>query len=142
MAMSDAHENALLLLIYNATTYANVAINATTSPITAIAVAGHTASPGDAGTMATSEVAYTSYARASVNRTSGGWTITANSASPVATISWPAGTGGSGLITHFSTGKTGGGAAAIFDYGTVTPNLNTGSGITPQLSTATTISYD
>lgn len=142
MAMSDAHENGLLLLIYNATTYANIAINATTSPIANIEVAAQTASPGDAGTMATSEVAYTSYARAVVARTSGGWTVTANSVSPVATIAWPAGTGGSGTITHFSTGKPGGGAAQIIDYGTVTPNLTTGTGITPQLSTATTISYD
>lgn len=142
MAMSDAHENALLLLIYNATTYANVAVNATSSPIANIEVAAHTASPGDSGTMSTSEATYTSYARAVVARTSSGWTVTANSTSPVAVISWPAGTGGSGTITHFSTGKPGGGAAQVFDYGTVTPNLNTGSAITPQLSTATVISYD
>lgn len=142
MSMSDALENGLLLLLYNATTFANYAINATSSPQTNIEVAAHTASPGDSGTAATSEAAYTSYARAVVARTSGGWTVTAGSCSPVAAISWPAGTGGSGTITHFSTCKAGGGAAILLDYGTVTPNLTTGSGITPQLSTATAITYD
>lgn len=142
MAMSDAHENGLLLLIYNATTYANIAVNATSSPITNIDVSAHSASPGDAGTASTSEITYTSYARVSVARTSGGWAVTANSVSPVAAISWPAGTGGSGTITHFATEKTGGGTAALIDYGTVTPNLTTGNGITPQLSTASTITYD
>lgn len=142
MAMADAHETGLLALIYNATLYANVAINATSAPITNIEIAGHSASPGDAGTASTSEIAYTSYARAVVARTTGGWTVAAGSCSPVATISWPAGTGGSGTITNFSTCKPGGGAAALFDYGTVTPSLTVGSGITPQLSTATTITYD
>lgn len=142
MSMSDALETGLLALIYNATTFANYAINASSSPETNIIVAAHSASPGDSGTQTTSEIAYTSYARASVARTSGGWTVASGSCSPVATIGWAAGTGGSGTITHFSCGKSGGGATQILDYGTVTPNLVCGSGITPQLSTATAITYD
>jgi hypothetical protein len=95
--------------------------------------------------MSTSEATYTSYARASVARTSGGWTISGTSptqAAPVATIAFAAGTGGSGTVTNFSTGKTGGGAAAILFSGTVTPNIVTGNGVTPQLSTSTTITLD
>jgi hypothetical protein len=142
MSIADATENALLLLIFNATAWANYADNAGTSPQTAVAVALHTADPGDSGTMATSEITYTSYARASVNRNSGGWTITAGSCSPAANIDFAAGTGGSGTATYFSTGKTGGGSAAILWSGTVTPNIVSGSGVTPRLTTATTITLD
>lgn len=142
MSIADATENAVLLLIFNATAWANYADNAATSPQTQIALALHTADPGDAGNMSTSEITYTSYARAAVNRNSGGWTVTANSVSPVANIDFAAGTGGAGTATFFSTGKTGGGAAAILWSGTVTPNIVTGSGVTPRLTTATTITLD
>ena len=145
MSFSDATENAVLALIFNATAWANYADNAATAPQTNIAVALHTADPGDAGTMATSEIAYTSYARGSVARTSGGWTVSGTSptqAALAATLSFAAGTGGSGTASYFSTGKTGGGATAIIASGSVTPNIVTGNGITPQLSTATTITLD
>lgn len=142
MGISDATENNLLKLIFNATAWANYADNAATTPQTNVHCSLHTADPGDAGTMSTSEITYTSYARVNVARTSGGWTVTANSTSPVATISFPAGTGGSGTATYFATGKTGGGATDILFSGTVTPNIVTGNGITPQLTTATTITLD
>jgi hypothetical protein len=142
MSIADVTENNLLQLIFNATAWANYADNAATTPQTNIHCGLHTADPGDAGTMATSEAAYTSYARVNVARTTGGWTVTANSVSPVAAIGFPAGTGGTGTVTHFSTGKTGGGAADILFSGTVTPNIVTGSGVTPQLTTATTITLD
>jgi len=142
MGISDATENNLLKLIYNATAWANYADNAASTPQTNIDNSLHTADPADAGSMSTSEITYTSYARVSVARTTGGFTVTANSVSPVAAIAFPAGTGGSGTATHWSTGKTGGGAAAILLSGTVTPNIVSGSGITPQLSTASTITLD
>lgn len=75
-------------------------------------------------------------------RTTGGWTVTGNSVSPVANIDFPAGTGGSGTVTHFSVGPTGGGATKIFYSGTVTPNIVTGSGVTPRLTTSSTITED
>lgn len=142
MSMADVTENAILALIFNATAWANYADNAASTPETAIAVALHTADPGDSGTMSTSEVTYTSYARVDVDRDSGGWTVTDNSVSPVANIDFPAGTGGSGTATHFSVGKTGGGAKAILWSGTVTPNIVLGNGVTPRLTTATTITLD
>lgn len=137
MSMSDATENALLLLIFNATAWANYADNAASSPQTDIAYSLNTADPGEAGTMSTSEITYTDYARVNVARTGVGHTVTANSVSPAAAVSFPAGSGGSGTATYFCQGKTGGGAAAILFSGTVTPNIVTGSGITPQLTTAT-----
>lgn len=145
MSISDATESNVLKLIYNATAWANYADNAASVPQTNIDNALHTADPGDTGTMSTSEITYTSYARVSVARTTGGWTVSGTSptqVAPVATIAFPAGTGGAGTASFWSTGKTGGGAAAILFSGTVTPNIVTGNGVTPQLSTASTITLD
>ncbi len=142
MAIGGNVEQDILKLVFNATAWANYADNAAVSPQTNVAVALHTADPGTGGSQTTSESAYTSYARVSVARTSGGWTVSGTgpaSVSPVAAITFPAGTGGSGTVTFFSTGKTGGGATDILWSGTVTPNIVTGNAITPSLSTATTI---
>lgn len=142
MSISNATETAILKLIFQAVAWANYADNAASSPEANIAVALHTANPGEAGTMSTSEVTYTSYARASVARTTSGWSESAGVVSPVANIEFPAGTGGSGTATYFSTGKTGGGAAAILWSGTISPTIATGSGVTPRLTTASTLTLD
>ncbi len=142
MSIADATELAILQLVFNATTWTNYAINATSSPETQIAVALHTADPSDSGTMSTSEVGYTGYTRINVNRNSGGWTVTTGSVSPVADITFPLGSGGSGVVTNFSTGKTGGGATAILWTGTVAPNITTGNTLQPILTTATVITLD
>jgi hypothetical protein len=145
MSIADVTELNILKLIFNATAIANIADNAAASPTTIIAVALHTADPGDAGTQATSETTYTSYVRAQPARTSGGWTCSGTApaqAVPAAAITFAAGTGGSGTVTFFSVGKTASGATDIFWSGTVTPNIVVGNGITPQLTTATSITLD
>ena len=142
MSKSDTFENDLLKLIFNATAIANIADNAASSPLTNLYVALHTADPGEAGAQSTNEVTYTSYARVAVARTSGGWTVTSSSVSPVANIDFPAGTGGSGTATYFSVGVASSGATKILYSGTITPNIVTGSGITPRLTTATAITED
>ncbi len=143
MSKSDALENALLVLIFNGTTFANVAINATSSPITSIEVSLHLSTgPGEAGDQTTNEATYTSYARVAVARNSGGWTVTASSVSPAASISFPAGTGGAGTATFFGLGTAHTGAGVLLYSGTVTPNIVTGNGVTPQLTTATVITED
>lgn len=143
MSKGNTFENDLLKLIFNATAIANLADNAATSPLTNIAVALHTADPGEAGDMTTSETAYTGYARVSVARTTGGWTVTANSVSPVANIDFGECTASpGGAITHFSAGPTGGGATKIFYSGTVTPNITMAVGVIPRLKTTSTITED
>lgn len=143
MSISNTTENAILNLIFSATAWANYADNAASSPQTNIHVGLHTADPGDTGTMSTSESAYTNYARQNVARSTGWTTASGGSVSPAATISFPSSGAAGTTITHWSTGKTGGGAAAILFSGTVTPNIAIGaSGITPQLTTSTTISLD
>jgi len=142
MGIADVTENNLLDLIFTAVAWANYADNAGTSPETNIHTALMTGDPTDSGTMSSNETTYTSYARVNVARTTGGFTVTANSVSPNSAISFPAGTGGSGSVTHFAFGKTGGGAADILFSGTVTPNITVGDGVTPQLTTATAVTLD
>lgn len=143
MSKGNVFENDLLKLILNATAIANIADNAATSPLTNVFVSLHTADPGEAGDQTTSEAAYTGYARVSVARTTGGWTAsTAGSSSPVANIDFPAGTGGTGTATHFAVGTVTSGAGKILWSGTVTPNIVMGNGITPRLTTASTITED
>lgn len=143
MSKSNFLENAILNLIFNATAIANIADNAAASPLTNLFWALHTADPGDAGTQATSEATYTSYARVSVARTTGGMTAsTTGSTSPVANIDFPACTGGSNTITHFSIGVVTSGTSKILYSGTVTPNINVSNGVQPRLTTASTITED
>jgi hypothetical protein len=140
MGIAAVTESNILKLYFNATAIANIADNAATSPITTTPLALHTADPGDAGNQSTSEIAYTSYARATPARTTGGWTISGSAptqAALAAAVNFAAGTGGSGTATFFSVGKTNTGATDIFFSGTITPNIVTGSGVTPQLTTAT-----
>ena len=142
MSIGNVFENDLLKLIFNATAIANVADNAATAPLTNLQYSLHTADPGEAGDQTTSEATYTSYARVAVARTSGGHTVTNNSVSPAANIDFPAGTGGSGTATHFAVGSAASGAGKTLFSGTVTPNIVTGNGVTPRLTTASTITLD
>jgi|ERR1035437_219020 hypothetical protein len=139
MGIATVSENAILNLVFSATTWANYAINATSSPETNIVVALHTANPGAGGAQNTTETGYTGYTRVNVGRSAGWSTSTVGSVSPAAPIAFPAGTAAPDTVTYFSTGHSGGGASAILWSGTVTPSIATGNGITPSLTTSTTI---
>lgn len=142
MSKGDTFENDWLKLIFNATAIANIADNAASSPLTNLYVALHTADPGETGNQATSEATYTSYARVAVARSGSGWTVSGSSVVPAATISFPACTGGTNTITHFSVGVASSGSTKILYSGTVTPNISVASGVTPQLTTSTSITED
>lgn len=142
MSKGNTFENDWLKLIFNATAIANIADNAASSPLTNLYVSLHTADPGEAGDQTTSEATYTSYARVAVARTSGGFTVTGNSVSPAANIDFPAATGGTNTITHFAIGTASSGAGKLLYSGTVTPNISVSSGVTPRLTTASTVTED
>jgi hypothetical protein len=139
MGKSTTFSSDLLKLIFNATAIANMADNAASSPLTNLYVSLHTADPGAGGNQTTNEAAYTSYARVAVARSSGGWTVTSNSVSPASTVSFPACTGGSSTVSYFAVGTASSGTGKILYSGTVTPNISVASGVTPQLTTASTI---
>ena len=141
MSKGNTFENDVLALIFNATAIADLAENDTTSPATTLTVALHTADPGEAGSQLTSETAYTGYARQTVARTSGGWTVTGNSVSPAANIDFPECTAAPGAaITYFSVGT--GVANKLLYSGTVTPNITMAVGVIPRLKTTSTITED
>lgn len=130
--------NDLLLLIFQGTTIANVAINATSSPITNIYASLHTADP-TSGNQTTSEAAYTSYARVAVARSSSGWTVSTNTVVPVATISFPAATGGSETEAYAGLGSVSSGTGLLFFAGAISPTIAVSNGVTPQLTTSSTL---
>lgn len=142
MSKGNTFENDLLKLIFNATAIANMADNAASSPLGFLYVSLHTADPGEAGTQTTSECAYTSYARVAVARTTGGWTVTTNSVSPVAPVTFPACTGGSETATYFAVGTATSGTGKLLYSGAITPSIVISSGVTPSLTTASTVTED
>jgi len=112
MTISNTYEAAILAHIYQ-----NVAITGLgdAAGVLPSAVAGtikvalHSSDPGDTGSQTTNEVAYTSYARATVARASGagGFTLSGTSPTQIANtsvLSWPMCTGGTDTATHFSFG--------------------------------------
>ena len=139
MGKSSALENDLLKLIFQGTAIANLADNAASSPLTQLYMSLHTADPTAGGNQSSNEATYTGYARVAINRNSGGWTVTANAVSPAATVSFPACSGGSNTITHAGIGTASSGTGKLLYSGTVTPNISVSSGVTPQLTTASTI---
>ena len=142
MSLGNTFENDLAKLLFQATAIANIADNAASSPLTNLYVSLHTADPGEAGTQTTSECAYTSYARVTVARTSGGWTVTNNSVTPVAAITFPAATGGSETATYFAVGTATSGTGKLLVSGSISPTIAISSGVTPSLTTATAITFD
>jgi len=140
MSKTNAFENSILALIFNATAIADVAENDTSSPATTLTVSLHTADPGEAGDMTTNEATYPSYARVTVNRNSGGWTVTGNSVSPTANIDFPTATGGSETITHVGIGS--GVTDNLMYKGALTPTIAVSNGVTPRVTTASTITED
>jgi len=77
----------------------------------------HVADPGEAGSQNTSPATYTGYAYAAVARNTGGWTVSGNSVSNAGIVAFPACTGGSDTLTHFSVGTDSSGAGKILYKG-------------------------
>lgn len=142
MSKSNTLENSILALLFNATPIANLADNAGSGPLTNLYVSLHTATPGEAGNQTTNETTYTSYARVAVARSGSGWTVTGNSVSPAANIEFPQCTGGTATITHVGIGSAASGTGVLYYYGAVTPNISVSSGVTPRLTTSSTITEE
>jgi hypothetical protein len=140
MPKSTTFCNDWLKLVFNATATANLADNAGTSPLTNLYVSLHTDDPGAGGNQSTLETGYTGYARVAVARTSGGWTVSSNSVSPVADITFGACSAGTATITHWAVGTASSGAGKILYSGTVSPSISISAGVTPKLTTDSTIS--
>lgn len=144
---SDAFENSLLLHIFQNAAIADIGSAAGyTLPASTTAgslyVALHTAALTDTSTMITSEVTvlqYNSYVRQAVARSAGGWTVSTNTVSNAAAITFPAMVSGTGVtVTYFSVGYANssatGTAGTILYWGDLTSSLAVSAGITPQFA--------
>lgn len=145
MSKSNTLETKYLQLLFNNTAFTNVG---DASGLPGSSAAGslyfslHTADPGEAGDQTTNEVAYTSYARVAVARTTGGFTVSGNAVSLVGNVTFPAGTGGSGTAAYWGIGTASSGAGQLLYKGTISPSIVCGSGVTPQLTAGTVVTED
>lgn len=143
MSKSNTFENDLLKLIFNGVAIAGLADNAAASPLTNLYVSLHTADPGEAGDQTSNEISYTGYARVAVLRTSGGWTVTANSVSPNAPIEFGEMTDGANVTaTHAAIGTHATGTGKILYSGALTPTIAVALGVIPRIKTTSTITED
>ena len=125
MSKGNTLETDVLQLIFQQTAFS---WNANTS----LFVSLHTADPGEGGTQLTSEATYTSYARVTVARTVGGWTVSNPTATNAATVTFPTSTGGTNTVTHLVIGTVSSGAGQILYSGALASSLVVTSGVTPQ----------
>lgn len=137
MSLTNEAENLLIKLLFNNTTWANIG-DATglvgSSGTGSFYISLHTGDPGETGDQTTSEAAYTSYARVAVARTSGGWTVTNDTAANTAAITFPACTGSSSTVTYFGIGTASSAAGHLVASGALTSSLAVSSGITPSFA--------
>jgi hypothetical protein len=147
MPIGPTFSGDLLQLVFDGTAITNIALNASASPSTALWYALHTAQPSsDAQTG--SEAAYTGYTRTSVNRSTAtpAFTYTAASSAgagaklnPTATITFPIASGSSEVDAYFSIGTSSAGTGKILWSGSLSPTISVVNGVTPRLTTGTTI---
>ena len=123
MSISNYAELALLNTLRN-----------TSFAVTAVYLKLHTGDPGEAGTQATSEAAYGSYARVSVARSGAGWTVTGNTVVNAALVQFPQCTSGSETITHVGVGLATSGSTTLLYKGALSSSLAVSSGIQPQFA--------
>lgn len=145
MSKSNAFETAFLSHLFENANIANVG-DATglrgSSTAGSLYFSLHTSDPGEAGDQTTNEVAYTSYARVAVARSSSGWTVSGNAVAVDADVTFPAGTGGSGTATHWGLGTASSGAGTLLYYGAISPSIVCGNGVTPKLTAGTVVTED
>ena len=137
---STAFSGQLLGLIFNGTTIASIAQNATSSPYTNFYVSFHTADPGAGGNQTTNEVSYTSYARTAVPRSTGGFAVSGATVTFASNVIAPTPTGSATqTATNFAIGTASTGAGEILYTGPINPPITITIGQPPTLTTATTI---
>ena len=134
MPKSTTFSNDLSALLFNATAIANIADNAASSPLTVLYVSLHTATPGIGGAQTTNETAYTNYVRVSVNRNSGGWTVSAGVTNNAALIQFAQCGVTGATVTHVAIGTASSGTGKVLYAGTLNSSLAVANGIQPQFA--------
>lgn len=148
MSKTNIWESDLLKLVFNNTT-ASLIGDATglvgSSTAGVLYVSLHTADPGEGGNQTTSETTYTGYARVSVVRTTGGWTVTEVDVGPstvtnAAQVNFPQCTDNVGAphnITHVGVGTSSTGTGKLLYKGALASPLAVSQNITPSFGAGT-----
>ena len=135
MPKSTSASNSILALIFNATAWADIAENDSSSPATNLYLSLHTADPGVGGSQETNETSYTNYVRIAIARTTGGWDAPSGGATANAALAQFAQCGASGAtLTHVAIGTASSGAGLVLYAGALTSSLAVANGIQPQFA--------
>lgn len=137
MSASNDFETDILLLVFNNTDIANIGDAGglqNSASAGSLYVALHTADPDETGKQNTNETSYTGYARVAVARSGGGWTVSGNSVSNAAAVTFGLCTVGTPTITHFSVGYESAGATKMICSGALSAPLAVSPGITPSFA--------
>lgn len=139
-AFGNTAESDLLKLLFQNTNWANLGdatgLRGSTVP-GSFFIGLSTGTLSGSSTQATTEAAYTSYARVAVARSSGGWTITGSAptiAENAAAVTFPACTGSSETETYATIGRDSSGAGEVILFGPLSSSLSVSSGITPSFA--------
>lgn len=135
MPKSTATCNSILALIFNATAWADIAENDSSSPNTNLYLSLHTADPGVGNNQTTNETSYTNYARVAVARTTSGWDAPSAGATTNAALIQFAQCGATGAtITHVAIGTASAGAGTVLYAGALNSSLAVANLIQPQFA--------
>jgi hypothetical protein len=135
MPKSTATCNSILALIFNATAWADIAENDSSSPATNLYLSLHTADPGVGNNQTTNETSYTNYARIPVARTTSGWDVPSGGATANTALAQFAQCGVTGAtITHVAIGTASSGAGTVLYAGALSSSLAVANGIQPQFA--------
>jgi hypothetical protein len=104
-------------------------------------MAAHTSDPGEAGTQATNETTYGSYARQAISRDGTAWTVANGVATLNANVEFPVPSSGSGTLTHISIGVASSGATKLLYKGALSSPIDfTSGGAPPIVAAGSTVS--
>lgn len=135
MPKSTSTCNSILALIFNATAWADLAENDSSSPLATLYLSLHTADPGVGNNQTTNETAYTNYVRVGVARTTGGWDVPASGATANAALVQFAQCGVTGAtLTYVAIGTAASGAGTVLYAGALSSSLAVANGIQPQFA--------
>ena len=138
MAKSVATSNSILALIFNGTTFANIADNAGGSPLANLYVSLHTGDPGVGGDQTTNEATYDSYGRIAVVRSTSGWKVPASGSTDnnaAAGIVFVEATGvTTNTISHVAIGTDISGTGRVLYAGQLSSSRTVSAGIQPQFN--------
>lgn len=136
MPKSTATCNSILALIFNATAWADIAENDSSTPLTNLYLSLHTGNPGVGNSQLTNEgTIYTNYTRIAVARTTGGWDVPSGGATAnAALVQFPQCGASGATITHVAIGTASSGAGTVLYAGELTSPLAVANGIQPQFA--------